>query len=85
MDDNQRNTPLSVGGWIGTLIVMAIPLVNIIMTFVWAFGKGNIGRKHYCIAVLILALISIAIGLVVTFAFGVNFAELGKLKELYQT
>ncbi len=62
MESNQERNALSVGGWIGTLIVMAIPLVNLIMMFVWGFGSGDIGRKRFCIATLILA----AIGIVLT-------------------
>ena len=30
---------LSLGDWIITLIVLAIPLVNLVMLFVWGFGS----------------------------------------------
>ncbi len=31
---------VSVGNWMLTLLLMCIPLINIIMLFVWAFGGG---------------------------------------------
>jgi len=83
MDDNQRNAPLSVGGWIGTLIVLAIPLVGLIMTFVWAFGNGNTSRKNFFIAYLILALIAIAICIVVWFIVLVPLGGINAIKEMY--
>jgi MFS family permease len=81
MESNQERKALSVGGWIGTLIVMAIPVVNIIMMFVWGFGSGDIGRKRFCIASLILA----AIGIVITVAIGLltGFAMLSFLDYFY--
>ena len=43
------SAPLSVGGFLGTMIVMAIPIVNIIMLFVWGFGaNANLNRKNLC-------------------------------------
>ena len=73
MENNNQQSALSVGGWIGTMIVLAIPIVNIIMLFVWGLGTGDIGRKRFCIATLILAAIgivlSLIIGLITGFAF----------------
>ena len=83
MDEMKRNEPLSVGGWIGTLILLAIPVVGVIMIFVWAFGNGNVCRKNYAIAGLILALIGIIIGVVCALVFGLSFATLYDLKNLY--
>ena len=39
--DYGNNDPVSVSEWIITTIIMAIPLVNIVMPFVWAFGSGT--------------------------------------------
>lgn len=59
-----RSKPLSVLGFIGTMIVFCIPLVNIIMLFVWAFSSNtNINRKNYCRAILILAVIGIVLSI----------------------
>ncbi|HHV36800.1 MAG TPA: hypothetical protein GXX77_03060 [Candidatus Cloacimonetes bacterium] len=46
---------MSIGNWIVTLILLAIPLVNIIMLIVWAASRGeNPNRKNYAIASLIM-------------------------------
>ena len=83
MDEMKRNEPLSVGGWIGTLILLAIPIVNIIMIFVWAFGKGNISRKNYAIAALILTLIVVIVTLVCSLVFGFTIAKFYDFQNLY--
>ena len=34
-------SPISIGNWIISLILTMIPIVNIIMLFVWAFSNGT--------------------------------------------
>ena len=34
-----NNRVITVGNWIVVFILMAIPIVNLIMLFVWAFGS----------------------------------------------
>ncbi|BCJ95377.1 hypothetical protein acsn021_29460 [Anaerocolumna cellulosilytica] len=63
---SQLETPLSLGEWVVTLLILAIPCVNIVMFFVWGFGQGNISRRNFCRA----ALIFIGISTVFTFIFG---------------
>ena len=66
--DGMDTTPLSMGEWVLTLLLMAIPCVNIIMCCVWAFGKtGNINRRNFCRAELIF----IAIGVVLSIIMGI--------------
>lgn len=36
-----REVKPTVGGWLVTLLILNIPLVNIVMLFVWAFGGGT--------------------------------------------
>ena len=76
MENNQQRSALSVGGWIGTLIVLAIPVVNIVMLFVWGLGSGDIGRKRFCIASLILPAIGIVLSVVLFLIFGVAMFSL---------
>ena len=52
---------MTTGQWMLTTLIMAIPLVGIVMVFVWAFGNGNNNRKNYCRATLIWTLIGIAL------------------------
>ena len=58
--------PLSVGQWVGTLLLMLIPVVNIVMLFVWAFGNGHKDRSNFAKAELIISIIIIAITVVLT-------------------
>ena len=54
MSDNQLEKPLTTGEWIVTNLVLLIPIVNIVMHFVWAFDNGNVNRRNFCRARLIL-------------------------------
>lgn len=54
--------PMTIGQYIITFIVMGIPLIGVIMMFVWAFGSNvNINKKNYCRAILIMGLIGIVL------------------------
>jgi hypothetical protein len=35
-----EQNPISVGEWLITYLLLSIPLVNIVMLFVWAFGSS---------------------------------------------
>ncbi|MCK5129041.1 MAG: hypothetical protein KAQ68_04250 [Clostridiales bacterium] len=66
----QQNEKLSIGGWMLTILVLMIPLVNIIMLFVWGFGGEKTGRKNFCIATLIWAAIGIVLYIIIIVIFG---------------
>lgn len=70
MTENDNTRPLSTGSWFLTLLVLGIPLVGIIMYFVWAFGAGNVNRTNFCRAGLIWMAICLVVGLLFMFAFG---------------
>ena len=65
-----RRSVVSVMNWIGTLIVLAIPGVNIIMLFVWAITCKRASKRNFCIAVLVLSLIFIALSLALIAVYG---------------
>ncbi|HBU81955.1 MAG TPA: hypothetical protein DEF35_09980 [Paenibacillus sp.] len=48
-----------------TLFLMMIPLVNIIMLFVWAFGDSNPSKANYAKASLLWAAIGIVVYILV--------------------
>ena len=50
---NQPKEKLTVGQWVLTLFLMMLPLVNIIMPFVWAFGGNKDERENWAKATLI--------------------------------
>jgi len=65
-----RRSVVSVMNWIGTLIVLGIPGVNIIMLFVWAITCKRASKRNFCIAVLVLMLIAIAVTLTLVAVYG---------------
>lgn len=54
--------PMTIGDWLITFIIQAIPLVGFVMLFVWAFGDGtHPSKKTWAQASLIFALIVIVL------------------------
>lgn len=56
---------MSVGSWIVTYILMIIPLVNIIMLFIWAFDATSL-RRNFARAQLIIMGIMIVLSIVIS-------------------
>ena len=71
--------PVSVGEWMLTLLLMVIPLVNLIMLFVWAFGSNTPKSKaNWAKATLLWVLICTALSIVFVILFaGAIFAASG--------
>jgi len=70
----QETSPVSMGDWIITLIVLAIPIVGIVMLFVWGFSNGtNPSKQNYCRAALILVAVVFVVWLVFAFTIGASF------------
>ena len=64
-------SPMSMGDWVLTILAMMIPCAGIILYFVWAFGKnGNINRRNYCRAALVIELVIIILSIIVMVIFG---------------
>jgi ABC-type Na+ efflux pump permease subunit len=60
--------PVSVGEWLGTLLLLLIPVANIVLMFVWAFGERvNPNKSNFFKAYLIY----FAIALAISFIFGI--------------
>lgn len=56
---------MSIGEYILTFIITAIPIVGFIMLLVWAFGSDtNPNKKNLCRAMLIMMLIGIVLGII---------------------
>ena len=74
---SNTSEPLSVGQYILMFIVYAIPLVNIIMMFVWGFGsEPNLNRKNFARATLIIAAVGIVLWIIFAVALGGIFSAL---------
>jgi len=60
--DNQSTQyrPITVGDWFLTILISAIPIINIIMLFVWGFGSSTHPSKaNWAKAMLIWLVIAI--------------------------
>lgn len=61
-DTKQPFSPIiTVKEWMLIMLIMLIPIVNIIMMFVWAFGEGNPTKQNYFKASLLWAAILLVI------------------------
>ena len=58
----RESSPISLGDWMITMLILCIPLVGIIMLFVWGFADGtHPSKRDFCRAYLIWMLIGIVI------------------------
>ena len=56
---------------------MAIPCVNIIMCFVWGFGStGNLNRRNFCRAYLIMIAVVFVLYLILAVTVGVSLTTM---------
>ncbi len=66
---NASQNEMTIGKWLLLFLISAIPVVGLIMLFVWAFGNdGNTTRQTYCKASLLWSLI--AVGAVIVLYVG---------------
>ena len=69
--------PVSVGEWIVTFLITAIPLVGIILLFVWAFGSNtHPGKANWAKAILIFIGFMFALYFLIIMVIGVSMASL---------
>lgn len=70
--ENTTYQPVTTGNWMLTTLLMFIPVVNIILLFVWAFGSNTpVSKSNWAKASLIWGLIGIALYVVAILIFGV--------------
>lgn len=72
MQTDPNKAVMTMGEWL--IIVLAIPCVNVIMYFVWAFGNGNENRKNFCRAGLIVMAIGIVLSFILYAIVGASLA-----------
>lgn len=69
--DNQGNYAVKTGDWVGTLLVTTIPVIGLIMLFVWAFdSSSNPSKANWAKAQLIWSAIFIGIFILISVVFG---------------
>lgn len=68
LDPSQE--PMSVGDWIITMIVLAIPIVGIVMIIIWGFTSPqdtvkSVTRANFCKAYIVIVIIGIVLSFLV--------------------
>ena len=88
MDNNYGNMyqevkdEVSVKEWLITMLIMSIPIVNFVMTFVWAFGSNTKPSKaNFFKASILMAVITIAVIIVLSLMFGWSLGGLSEVTE----
>lgn len=73
---------MSTKDWVITLLIRVIPIVGLVMLFVWAFGSGeNPNKSNWAKAVLIWMAIGLVFGLIFFAIFGsIIFAGIMKAR-----
>jgi fatty acid desaturase len=56
---------ITIKQWMIMMLILIIPIVNIVMMFVWAFGEGNPTKKNYFKASLIFAAIILVLYVII--------------------
>lgn len=69
MNYGRKVADVSIWNWLGTIILAGIPVVNLIMLLVWAFGSSTpVAKSNWAKATLIL----MVLGVIVSMAFWSN-------------
>jgi hypothetical protein len=90
MNDDYSNSSaydvLSTWGFVGSLIVMSLPLIGFIMSIVWASGgTTNLNRRNLARGYLLIMGLGILLSIILTFALvssGISLTQLGQLNRL---
>lgn len=73
--NKDTETPVSVGNWMLTFLLMGIPVVNVILLFVWAFGNNApVSKANWAKASLLIALIAFIIYVLLFVILGMGAA-----------
>ena len=71
--------PMTLGDWMVTILISSLPIVNIIMLFVWAFGgQAKINKSNWAKASLLWVAIWVVIHILMMtlfFAVAINSGE----------
>jgi len=72
--ENHNTSVMTIQDWLITILITAIPIVNIIMLFVWAFGGSdtNLNKKNWAKATLIWFAIIFVLYFIFAVIFGVG-------------
>ena len=71
LNENSNVAVMSTKDWVITFLISGIPIVGIVMIFIWAFGDNtNPNKANWAKATLVMVLIVIAIYILFFAIFG---------------
>jgi hypothetical protein len=74
--NNDLDAPLSVGQYLGMLILLGIPIVGLVLVLMWAFGSNvNQNKKNYARATLILGIIVLVLAIALSSVLSIFMSE----------
>ena len=79
MEGYQNETPVSVGEWMLTMLIMCIPIIGLVMLFVWAFGGGAQPSKANWAKASLLWMVLMFVIVILFIALGFGVGMLGAL------
>jgi heme/copper-type cytochrome/quinol oxidase subunit 2 len=72
--ENQNTSVMKVSDWFITIFITAIPIVGLIMLFVWGFGSNtNTTKANWAKAVLLWYAVMIVLYAFIAIIFGAAF------------
>ncbi len=73
LKDFENNEVVSVREWVATLMLMVVPVVNVVMLFVWAFSNKELTPANKVNwargSLIVLTALLLSVALVVGFCF----------------
>ncbi len=75
IDENQNNrASMSVSDWVLTIFLSGLPLIGLVLLFIWAFGDNQRPeRVNWAKATLVWMLLGIALVSILFMVFGAAF------------
>ena len=74
---NATYKPVTVGNWMLTILLMCIPIVNLVLLFVWGFGSNTpVSKANWAKASLIWMAIFIVFYVILFLVLGLGAAFL---------
>ena len=74
---NATYKPVTVGNWMLTILLMCIPIVNLVLLFVWGFGSNTpVSKANWAKASLIWMVIFIVFYVILFLILGLGAAFL---------
>lgn len=61
---------MTLGQWVGTLLLSSIPVVNIVLLILWAVTAQNMCKKRFAQAMLIVMGIAFVVSFIFMLLFG---------------